>query len=573
MPSSYCDDNFCIDQNLSIMKKATLLLASLFAILFTANSQVKIGAPGDPDIDAVLELAGSSKGLLLPRIALTGVSSPAPLSNFLAGMVIYNTANVSDVRPGYYYSDGVRWIRISNSLETWSLSGNTATNPASQFLGTSDAVDLSMRTNNIERIRITNSGAIEIGTSVPNSKLKLGGSVTGDLASLIGLNGTITSTANNQLLYSIRNTPSFGVNFTPIEVVGMSTSFSYAGTVSSQVFGESAEVNTVGSNNFPVVAGVHGSAARNSAGATDGSYFGGYFRSNTSGSGGGNVNDAVAIFGQVNITGTGSPVIGNVGGLQNFILNSNPSAAVSIIYGVKNLINQSAASTVANVFGVQNIIAANSGAIFSDCYGTYTNFQASSGSITRAYGHYVGPVTSASIGDYRGIFIGNITNPGGARRAFEYAGTGTNDPVIINYDGSVMIGNSIPVTNAKLSIMDGHLQSGQSLKPTITPTASMGTSSVASLSDATDIAGIISLNMGTGAYGSGAMAVIDFNKIYSNAPIVIITPTNLNAATAMVNQRPYITTTITGFTINFALAPTLDNLMLFNYQVIETVNN
>ena len=57
----------------------------------------------------------------------------------------------------------------SAALSAWSLTGNSGTTPSSAFLGTSDAADLSIKTNNQERIRIAVSGNIGIGNSSPDA--------------------------------------------------------------------------------------------------------------------------------------------------------------------------------------------------------------------------------------------------------------------------------------------------------------------------------------------------------------------------------------------------------------------
>ncbi|GIV44392.1 MAG: hypothetical protein KatS3mg035_1515 [Bacteroidia bacterium] len=48
-----------------------------------------------------------------------------------------------------------------------SLRGNANTNPALNFVGTTDNADLAFRTNNAEHVRITTSGFVGIGTSTP----------------------------------------------------------------------------------------------------------------------------------------------------------------------------------------------------------------------------------------------------------------------------------------------------------------------------------------------------------------------------------------------------------------------
>jgi hypothetical protein len=61
----------------------------------------------------------------------------------------------------------------------WGLSGNAGTNPASNFIGTTDAQPLVFSTGNSEKMRIGANGFIGIGTSTINSLLDIGaGDVT-----------------------------------------------------------------------------------------------------------------------------------------------------------------------------------------------------------------------------------------------------------------------------------------------------------------------------------------------------------------------------------------------------------
>ncbi|MFN0213576.1 MAG: hypothetical protein ACKVT2_04920 [Saprospiraceae bacterium] len=51
--------------------------------------------------------------------------------------------------------------------QNWLLNGNAGTNPAINFLGTTDAVGLQLRTNNLPRLTITSAGNVGIGTTTP----------------------------------------------------------------------------------------------------------------------------------------------------------------------------------------------------------------------------------------------------------------------------------------------------------------------------------------------------------------------------------------------------------------------
>ncbi len=68
------------------------------------------------------------------------------------------------------------------SQNAWSLTGNTGTTPTTNFIGTTDSQDWVVKTNNAERIRITSSGNLGIGTITPTEKIEI-------------LNGNINLTA------------------------------------------------------------------------------------------------------------------------------------------------------------------------------------------------------------------------------------------------------------------------------------------------------------------------------------------------------------------------------------------
>ena len=75
----------------------------------------------------------------------------------------------------------------------WAITGNTGTNPTNNFLGTRDAADFAIRTNNADRIRIlgtgANAGFVGINTTAPTAMLDVNGGlrIRGDSA----LNGAL----------------------------------------------------------------------------------------------------------------------------------------------------------------------------------------------------------------------------------------------------------------------------------------------------------------------------------------------------------------------------------------------
>ena len=59
----------------------------------------------------------------------------------------------------------------ARSAVSWTLSGNSGTNAATQFLGTTDEQPLVIKANNAEALRVTFTGNIGIGSTSPISKL------------------------------------------------------------------------------------------------------------------------------------------------------------------------------------------------------------------------------------------------------------------------------------------------------------------------------------------------------------------------------------------------------------------
>src|ERR1043166_4937080 len=59
------------------------------------------------------------------------------------------------------------------SAQSWSLTGNSGTSASTNFLGTTDAKALVLRTNNKERLRITSGGKIGVGTPTPNARFNV----------------------------------------------------------------------------------------------------------------------------------------------------------------------------------------------------------------------------------------------------------------------------------------------------------------------------------------------------------------------------------------------------------------
>lgn len=130
-------------------------------ITFTASAQnVAINTDGSlPDAGAMLDIKSANKGVLIPRIALTGAGDITTISAPALSLLVFNTATAGSgstaVTPGYYYWEGSAWTKLvtdKNSSSTgaaWSKNGNAGTTPGTDFIGTTDGRSLLFKVNNI----------------------------------------------------------------------------------------------------------------------------------------------------------------------------------------------------------------------------------------------------------------------------------------------------------------------------------------------------------------------------------------------------------------------------------------
>lgn len=130
------------------------------------NGSIGIGTTS-PAVNSILDLTSTTSGMLTPRMTLaqkTAIIGPA------TGLLVYQTDGLA----GFWYFNGTIWVRLySGSASAWDLLGNAGTVAATNFIGTTDAVDFVIRTNNSENARITSGGLVGIGINAPTHKLTI----------------------------------------------------------------------------------------------------------------------------------------------------------------------------------------------------------------------------------------------------------------------------------------------------------------------------------------------------------------------------------------------------------------
>lgn len=182
---------------LKVIPKSLAIFCFLIIFSSTLYSQVGIGTT-NPAPGSILDIDSDNSGVLIPRVALVATNNQAPIiaPTPETGLLVFNTATVNDVTPGFYYWNGSQWVELSGaspSDDKWDLSGNAGTTPGTNFIGTSDDQDLVIATDGTERMRVDISGNIGIDI-IPAEKLHVNGNLQLDGA--FKPNGNSGLTAN-----------------------------------------------------------------------------------------------------------------------------------------------------------------------------------------------------------------------------------------------------------------------------------------------------------------------------------------------------------------------------------------
>lgn len=162
-----------------------VLLTGLFAIAIAGTVQAQTSAPVvdpqgrmgvgtlQPDPSSILDLSSTQRGALLPRLTdaqRNGIANPAK------GLVFF-ALDSNEFQFNFGTPGSPLWMPILDSSNVgdfgWALLGNTGTNPAVNYIGTTDQQDMVIRTNATERMRVLSGGNVGIGTTGPTAKFEV----------------------------------------------------------------------------------------------------------------------------------------------------------------------------------------------------------------------------------------------------------------------------------------------------------------------------------------------------------------------------------------------------------------
>jgi len=191
------------------MKKKTsgtsvMAFVSLCFVLMagTAISQtIAINSTGaNAAASSILDVSSTTNGLLIPRMTTTqrnAISTPA------TGLMIWNTTDSSLNQ----YRGTSGWYSLQNTGSEWSVTGNAGTTAGANFIGTTDARALVVKTNNTSRINVSSAGITTIGDGTNQTSVEADGTITlqGSATVFKDLLVPVFSTSN-----SSSNPPSLG---------------------------------------------------------------------------------------------------------------------------------------------------------------------------------------------------------------------------------------------------------------------------------------------------------------------------------------------------------------------------
>jgi hypothetical protein len=475
----------------------------------------------DFSTNTTLYLTGSGQVITFPANATAAIPAGVPLgikrdgataaSYSPAGGVTFGT-----VTSGANADAGLGQLHYvwkkPGTINTWEIfNGGLALGTANQILGVNNAGTASeykTARNGVNAI----SGFLEFGGSVISTR-----TLTANIPTAFVFTGSYTTTANNQSSMTIgggttttRSTASDVTNH-------MLVNQTFVAGGDNQVFNE---INI----DMPVLTGTGISAVGNPLRT-------GY-----------NGTDNLIINNAANL------LFGNVSGQATFGMTNSTGGQLQGGRTItsRGVGNWTSSSTVSHLFHSRSVSSATGGpytAVLFDSPDTY-HFNVASGTVT--YTNFRVNTKLNVTGGTNTVYVMDITPS-------ETSIVGLSNLYgFVNGSTTAKNGFGTVVPTERMDV-NGNTRTnhiiGRTSAPSIAAGSGAGTSPTVSLSNATDMSGLINVTTGTIPTASAAVVTVTFNTAYGQAPNVIIYPAN--AATALLSgvSMVYATSTTTTFVI------------------------
>jgi hypothetical protein len=169
------------------MKTCLLFMIIFLSVMLKTSAQnVGIGTVS-PAGSAALEIKSASKGLLIPR---TSSASRIAIVNPAKGLLVYDTTTSS-----FWFHNGTLWSNLSAGGSVgWLLTGNSGSDPSTDFIGTADNSNLRFKINDTNAGLLTNKGNVFWG-------LRSGNSITNGYSNIaVGTDALKANTLNSNIV-------------------------------------------------------------------------------------------------------------------------------------------------------------------------------------------------------------------------------------------------------------------------------------------------------------------------------------------------------------------------------------
>ena len=218
--------------------KQLLIYGTLLFLCEVSYSQVGIGTTLP---DAALDVTSANDGLLIPRIALVNTTTSTVITP-VESELVYNTATINDVTPGFYYWDGAKWVRLSTgSNNSWLTTGNSNIVDGTNYIGTdaSTNVDVAFRRNNASAGKIA-ATSTSFGVGALNVGATTNSSAFGTNALKLNTGANNVAVGNGTLAANLTGTQNTGLGTSALAV--------NTGSASTAIGFETLKANTTGNN-------------------------------------------------------------------------------------------------------------------------------------------------------------------------------------------------------------------------------------------------------------------------------------------------------------------------------------